>query len=618
MCNSHKRSLVTRRVCIRNRDLIAPTVPLADPIDGLLTLEDLQLPIDLSFVAWSDSVRGNEYQLLWNGDLVGATKTIVDEVPGDPLTLTIPADLLINDGINRVGYEARIPLGPTTPSPEVPVIVDRTAPGGSLVAAMIFPSEVNDGNLTSDELSSLGDVLIAEVPGYTGMAWGDHIRTFWGGTTGPAHTVTEEEVTNKRVMISFTRAFLESLGDITQPVYFNVTDRAGNKSIDSQPRTFSLFLKEVPADYPAPLCQQADDGLIDDADARATVAVDIPRYPTPQIGDAITLYWGSEALPQAALEAGDETGNPVLTFNVRYPAIKRAGDGEVALRYEVRRNNVLVGRSLELDVNVNLELPGPQDPDPETPENEALALPIIRGTSGNIDNQDNVIDEDDFLLEANAVIGWKDAFVISDVISLYWGSQATPVTHTIRSTDLNKDLLLIVPNALMVAEGTGDMIKVHYTVTHAGNPNTSRSAKQNVIVRSTGDLPGGADGLQKPVFTQANIYNTINATNSPDGTPIFVAPYENAEKYRSVTMVFRGYNRANGSTPVPGAGFEITHTLEGDQLTEGFNFRATNQQLRLICEGRAEAYYRVEGPNGPVNSTTTDVIVNMIKPGSGC
>jgi hypothetical protein len=617
MCNTKQTPLVTRSM---PRELPQPNVPVADPIDGLLTLEDLQNPVVMHFVAWPEVTSDYSYQLVWNGVATGVTKPITTEQPGDPLTLEIPAGLLANDGQYSAGYVAINNIGGQVAySPVVPLIVDRTAPGAGLLAAMVFPVETHDGVLTSDELTGLGNVLTAEVPGYAGMAWGDRIRTFWGSVAGPEHTVTTAEVIEERVMVDFTRAFLERLGDVEEPVYYRVTDRAGNVSIDSLAKTFQLFLTEVPHDYPAPLCSQAADGVIDDADARATVAVDIPQYPNPQVGDRITLYWGANALPEVPLQAGDETSDPVFTLNVAYAQIALAGDGDVDLHYEVRRGGRLVGTSLQLTVNVHLTLPGPQDPDPETPENEALDLPIIRGTSDNPNNEDNVIDEDDFLLEANAVIGWKDEFAISDVISLYWGSQASPVVYTLRSSDVGRDLLLTIPNALMAAEGTGDSIRVYYTVTHAGNPNTSRSGAQPVVVRSLGDLPGGPEGLKGPVFTNANEHNAISPINSPDGTPIFVPPYLNADKYPRVRIVFHGYNRANGDTPVPGASVEFTHVMDELEQAQGYSFRVTAQQLKLICEGRGEAYYRVEGPGGlPVNSLTTSVIITMSIPGSGC
>ncbi|WP_397448966.1 hypothetical protein [Pseudomonas sp. NA-150] len=620
MCNKHTLASVNRYKSRKPKELNAPAIPLADPIDGLLTLEDLEQTIVVTLTVWDEALPGDTYQLVWNGISVGLIKTVGEnEGPGDSLTLDIPEALLRFDGTYQVAYRAAsTDGGQENTSNSTPVIVDRTAPGGSLLAAMKFPAAINDGVLTSAELTAMGDVLTAEVPGYTGIAWGDHIQTFWGGKPGPDHNVDELEVGQDRVMIEFTRAFLEGIGDVTEPVYYTVTDRAGNKSIDSLENRFRLFLRPIPEDFPAPMCAQADDGMIDDADARAVVAVDIPQYPDSLAGDKVTLYWGTTPLPEADVLPDDDTEDPMFSINVRYSTIARSGDGIVALRYEVKRNGILIGSSLELAVNVNLELPGPPDPNPETPENENLDRPIIRGTSSNPNNEDNVIDEDDFLLEAKAIIGWKDEFVISDVIHLFWGSQATPVDFPIKATDLNRDLTLTIPNTLMADEGTGEDIKVYYTVTHAGNPNTSRSFPQSVSVSSEGDLPGGVDGLLAPVFTRANDNNAISPILSPDGTPIFITPYENIEKYPRVTLVFHGYNAANGNTPVPGASVEETHTLDEGEIINGYSFRIPDNKLRLICTGRAEAYYRVEGPSGPVNSRTAPVLIRMAIPGVGC
>ena len=615
MCTSNPRSLITRK---KNnpRALNAPIVPLADPADGLLTLEDLQNSIIATLVVWDDALPGDEYQLLWDGKAEGKIKEIaIDETPGASIFLEIPEFLLVNDGRFEVAYRATNAAGGlTNDSDPTYIIVDKTAPGGGLLAGLIFPSVVDDGVLTSAELSGLGDVISTEVPGYTGIAWGDYIQTFWGEKPGPTHTVVEDEVTMDEVMIDFDRAFLESVGDVAEPVYYIVTDRAGNVSIKSQTKTFSLFLTPAPTDFPAPLCPQAEDGVVDDADARAIVAVSVPQYPDPQAGDKVTLYWGDSALPEAELKPGDETQNPIFDINVRYSTIALSRDGEVALRYEVWRSNFLIGSSTELMVNVNLELPGPVDPDPETPENENLDLPIIRGTSSSANNDDNVIDEEDFLLEAKAIIGWKNDFAISDQIHLYWGSQPIPVTFQIETIDLDKDITLTIPNSVITAEGTGEAIKVYYTVSHDGNPNISKSFSQSVEVRSEGDLPGGEAGLFQPVYTNANDNNAISPVLSPDGTPVFIAPYENIENYPRVTLVFHGYNAANGSTPVPGASLEETHTLDADEIVNGYSFRISDSKLRLICTGHAEAYYKVDGPNGPVNSRTASVLIRMAIP----
>ncbi|MEB0210186.1 hypothetical protein QN381_06055, partial [Pseudomonas sp. AB6] len=323
---------------------------MSDPIDGLLTLDDLQNPIVATLVVWDEALPGDTYQLLWNEIPTGQIKKIAEnEEPGASIFLNVPAALLVNDGRYAVAYQAKNSGGGlSNDSDPTQIIVDRTAPGGRLLAGLVFPSVINDGVLTSAELSALGDVLNTKVPGYTGIAWGDYIQTFWGEKAGPTHTVMEDEVTMDEVMIDFNRAFLESVGDVTEPVHYIITDRAGNVSIKSQTKTFSLLLTPVPNNFPAPLCEQAEDGVIDDADARANVAVSISKYPDAQSGDKVTLYWGNIALPEAELKPGDESQEPIFDINVRYSTIALSGDGEVALRYEVLRNNILIGSSTEL------------------------------------------------------------------------------------------------------------------------------------------------------------------------------------------------------------------------------------------------------------------------------
>lgn len=125
--------------------------------------------------------------------------------------------------------------------------------------------------------------------------------------------------------------------------------------------------------------------------------------------------------------------------------------------------------------------------------------------------------------------------------------------------------------------------------------------------------------MKGPVFTNANQFNAISPVNSPDGTPIFIPPYVNADKYPRVSVVFHGYNRTHGDAPVPGGSVELTRVLDEYEQVNGYSFRVTAQQLSLICEGRGEAYFRVQGPDGlMVNSPTTQVIITMAIPGQGC
>ena len=146
----------------------------ADPADGLLTLASLAKPILLQLATWQEAVKGHSYQLSWNGAGVGEKRFIDTEKPGDPLYLDVPPVLLTADGVYRVGYEATNEFGgQTTFSDEIPLIVDRTPPGGDLLAPLIFdPQQLP---LTEESLSAAANVLTARLPSYYDAKWGGFV-----------------------------------------------------------------------------------------------------------------------------------------------------------------------------------------------------------------------------------------------------------------------------------------------------------------------------------------------------------------------------------------------------------------------------------------------------------
>jgi len=617
MCNSNRHA--KRRHRSETRALIEPAIT-GRLEDGLLPTALLTNPISVTFPVWEDASDNDSYQLIWDGNLIGLKGALPSNpVPGSQLTLDIPVEILADsvDGEHSLAYESRRFLGGTpNTSPALNVILDRVEPGaGSLIAPLIFPREAIDG-LTSEELTAMGDVLPGEVVAYFGIQAGDVIQTFWGNTEGPLHTVAPTEVPGGgtaplRITIPFSRTFLESLGDVNEDVYYTLVDRAGNGPVQSESVAFQLSLKEPALDLPAPIIDQADDGVISDTDARMSVEVDIPNYGDVQVGDLITLYWGTNSLAPIPVEDGDEAENPVFTVSVTYATIAQTPDGDVDVRYEVERDSALLGSSALKTVNVLLHLPGPVDP----------AAPIIRGRSDNPDSTDNVIDENDYLLPATAIIPWKTGYVLGDEIKLFWGQQTTPVSYLIKPSDISAglDLLLTVPNALIIAEGSGQEIRVYYTVSQAGNPNSSTSAQQSVSVRRLGELPGGEDGLKAPQFLRLSEQGAIGAILNPDGASVIVAPYVNIKAGDVLTFVFHAWSGWVVGPQIPEATYTfITEPLSEEQITQDYEFTVPDANLRLVCIGRAEATFKVESVTGPATSAPAKVLIDMVKPGEGC
>ncbi|MDB5979384.1 MAG: hypothetical protein JWQ69_399 [Pseudomonas sp.] len=274
----------------QSAELELPSVPVALD-DGLLPVDTLTLPIIVHLKVWAAARPGYTYQLFWDQGQLGPEKKILaTDTPGDLLTLELPVNAL-TDGRHQLAYRIYNPFSQLEDfSPSIPIEIDRTAPGNPLIGPMLFPASVQDG-LTSTELEELGDVLEATIASYNDMKEGDVIRTYWGATEGPTVTVGKDDMGLQRVMVSFTRDFLQPLGDIEASVYYTVTDRAGNLSMNAEPAIIKLLLSVV-TPLPEPQVKEAkDDGTLDPADTTAGATVVIDASANLKQGDVVTVSW---------------------------------------------------------------------------------------------------------------------------------------------------------------------------------------------------------------------------------------------------------------------------------------------------------------------------------------
>jgi hypothetical protein len=274
----------------QSNQLEAPSVPVA--LDGgLLPVDALSSPIIVHLKVWQGARPGYTYQLSWDENPLGAEKEILPtDQPGDLLTLELPVNAL-SKGRHTLAYRTYNPIAQLESiSPYIPIEIDLTAPGNPLIAPMIFPASVHDG-LTSTELEELGDILEATIASYNDMKEGDVIRSYWGTTEGPIVTVGINDMGLKTVMVPFTREFLQPLGDIEAPVYYTVTDRAGNLSMNSEPATIQLLLSVV-TPLPVPKVKEAkEDNTLDPADTAAGATVVIDASANLKKGDLVTVSW---------------------------------------------------------------------------------------------------------------------------------------------------------------------------------------------------------------------------------------------------------------------------------------------------------------------------------------
>lgn len=209
-----------------------PIVPTAHPEDGLLTISALENPIPVEVQVWEAAEPGYYFQLVLDEVPLGTVRVITaDDRAGDNIAVFLDESLLYHQGIYALGYKVTSPRTEYSNfSPTIQLRVDRTKPGATLLAPLIFPT------------ATFGDQLIGLLPGYAGMEPGDVIQTLLNGVEGPSHQVQAEELTLRPVEIAFSREDLLTHAAETVSIEYVVTDRAGNVSITSLPTLVSLKL----------------------------------------------------------------------------------------------------------------------------------------------------------------------------------------------------------------------------------------------------------------------------------------------------------------------------------------------------------------------------------------
>ncbi|EPM56375.1 hypothetical protein A262_15780 [Pseudomonas syringae pv. actinidiae ICMP 19073] len=474
-----------------DENLIAPSVAIKINNEGLLPVSALTGPIEVTFAAWLNVMEGISYQLLWDDKLTGEVKLIEKGTePGTILNANIPVDVL-TEGKHTIAYRlTNIENGTTSDSPSSPVEVDITQPGAPTLAPIILPRETLNG-LTSEELENMGDVLTGTIASYNGMQEGDVVRTYWNDVPGPMAVVTKDDMGLKRVMVDFVRSFLELIGDIEAPVYYTVTDLAGNQSMASETLDVKLQLT-VTTPLPTPTIKEATGSTLAPINASAGATVVIDATANLKTGDQVIVQWqgpkGSDTKEKTLTSAEAGQALEVLFAAVLVTANARQ---TVSVSYVVNRVNGLVQVSdiLALQVVSGLaELPAPRM---DTVGADGVVTPslipgygaTVRVTYPGMGAQDSV------------VVNWRGASS-HDTAAQVAGSG---------------ELQFNVPKALISATA-GRSATVTYTVTRAGELAVSTalqlSVKQELVLDTS------------PVTLAGKIYLL---PGSPDLLPNFPA-----------------------------------------------------------------------------------------------
>lgn len=442
-----------------DENLIAPSVAIKINNEGLLPVSALNGPIEVTFPAWLNVMEGISYQLLWDDKLTGEVKLIEKGTqPGTILNANIPVDAL-TEGKHTIAYRlTNIENGTTSDSPSSPVEVDITQPGAPTLAPIILPRQTLNG-LTSEELENMGDVLTGTIAGYNGMQEGDVVRTYWNDVPGPMAVVTKDDMGLKCVMVYFVRPFLELIGDIEAPVYYTVTDLAGNQSMASETLDVKLQLT-VTTPLPTPTIKEATGSTLDPINASAGATVVIEATANLKTGDQVIVQWqgpkGSDTKEKTLTSA--EAGQALEVLFAAVLVTANAGQ-TVSVSYVVNRTNglVQVSDTLALQVVSGLaELPAPRM---DTVGADGVVTPslipgygaTVRVSYPGVSAQDSV------------VVNWRGASSHDTAAQVAGGGE----------------LQFNVPKALISATA-GRSATVTYTVTRAGEPTVSTALQLSV------------------------------------------------------------------------------------------------------------------------------------------
>lgn len=350
-----------------NKSVSTP-LPLATPMipatldNGLLPTEHLGKPVDVVFPVWQAAEAGYTYQLVFDGERIKPEKAILDtDEPGTPLRVQIPVELL-TEGTHAVAYRVYSPIADSEIFAEpTQLLIDLTAPGAPELAPILFPTEVQDG-LTSTELEAMNNVLPGRIASYNGMAVGDVIRTYWGALEGPMVTVTADDMGLNRVMADFTRALLEQADGQRSDVYYTVTDLVGNVSMHAEAVSIDVQLS-VLQPLPTPTLKEAENGILDPANATQGATVEIDATANLREGEKLVVRWHGPK--------GDDTKEQVITAEqagqsvslVFASALVTVNDGQtVEVSYSVTRRSGVVQDSDTVQVKIlsaALDLPAP-------------------------------------------------------------------------------------------------------------------------------------------------------------------------------------------------------------------------------------------------------------------
>lgn len=429
-----------------------------------------------------------------------------------PLHFTVDPDKFNYPGFYSLYYQVYPDSGNFDDSLPIRIEIDHRAPNSNNPGdVLIFPAEVIRDGVTEDWLARNGDELKVEVPRWPDMEIGDTVHFYWGTPFDiePVGFLVIDELLvapDTPIEFAYSGDILRAKGNGELNGYYVLSDRAGNRNPSSPKVLIDVIdLPAVPDDFPAPVVPLATvDKLIDLADARTGVVVEIGPIVDAAPGDTLQTWWNGRQLRDITLP-------PALTWPQTVPvdwAILSA-DGFAApvvgnVQYRWQRGTGPSKDSPMTSFTVDLTVAGP-DPVGPDPINPNLSLLVVKGLTG-----DNVLVGPDVGKDALVLLDLYGNPRTGDLLELHWGDHPqVAATYRVKSTDLpGQQVSFEVPWSIIESVGNNPQLPTFYWVSNGVNRQRSRETLVRVAVRSL-------EGLEQPSIPDANIYNYIGCLQEP-------------------------------------------------------------------------------------------------------
>lgn len=329
---------------------------------GLLPAANASSPLPIEIPAWTHNWfpgSSSSIRVYWDNTLIYEKKWIDEHIPPADLFFNMPSNNL-TPGLHKLWYELTLSNGDIQDSTRLTVTIDLTPPVlGANQGSLIFDT----ATVTEQYLEDNGDVLLGRVPPYGLGSAGDVITWYWN--TDP-FTVVAADIVSSRILyrgdvgqplsVLFSGDMIRRRGDGDRYAFYQLSDRAGNKSAYSLPVRLAIQAQPVSRFLPSPTVAEASGSSTQSVllayDARAGATVVIPSDAVFKPGDVTTVQWAVPGSEGAYLATTPQPGG--LRFSIPNTHIAQHMGNDIQVYYQVigdepaqSENHTLTVRPLE-------------------------------------------------------------------------------------------------------------------------------------------------------------------------------------------------------------------------------------------------------------------------------